>query len=209
MNHAVAFLDIDTQVDFMRPEGSLYVPGAESIIPNLRRLMDCVIESGLPVLSSADAHLPDDPSFSRWPPHCVVGTPGQRRIPETQLASALVVPNAPGAFIPPAPPAAQTVIEKAGYDITGNPNFDAVMDCMAPERLVAFGVATEYCVRASVLALLGRGIAIDLVADAIRGISEAASRNALEELIRAGARLVTTADVIAELCGAKVPSQRS
>ncbi len=208
MKGAVAFLDIDTQVDFMLPEGSLYVPGAETIIPNLRRLMNCACEHGLPILSSADAHLPDDPSFSRWPPHCVVGTPGQRRIPETQLASALVVPNQQGPFVPPAPRAGQTIIEKTDYDITSNPNFDAVLESLAPERMVAFGVATEYCVRSSALALLRRGAALEIVVDAIRGIDETASRNALEELAASGGRLVTTAEVITGFCGAKIPLQR-
>ena len=53
-----------------------YVPGAETIIPNLKRLMTYAGENRIPVLSSADAHQPDDPSFVRWPPHCVVGTTG-------------------------------------------------------------------------------------------------------------------------------------
>src|SRR5579885_2662099 len=99
MDGGWVFLDIDTQVDFMLPHGALYVPGAEQIIPNLRALMVYAQEHQIPVLSSADAHAPDDPSFAQWPPHCVVGTEGQRRIPETQLSPSLVIPNRLGALL--------------------------------------------------------------------------------------------------------------
>ena len=88
MSDLVVFFDVDTQADFMNPTGSLYVKGAETIVPNLKKLMDFARANNIPVLSSADAHAPDDPSFSEWPPHCVVGTPGQFRIPETSFPSA-------------------------------------------------------------------------------------------------------------------------
>lgn len=114
----LVFLDVDTQVDFMCATGSLYVPSAEQIIPNLERLMGYALEHRIPVLSSADAHSPDDPSFAKWPPHCVVGTPGQRRISETQLPSAAIVPNRPGAFDAPAEWSGQFIIEKQEYDVS-------------------------------------------------------------------------------------------
>ncbi len=101
MQEPVAFFDVDTQIDFMLPHGNLYVPGAEKIIPNLVRLMAFAREHDIPVISSADAHTPDDPEFKIWPPHCVIGTPGQKRIPETQLPGAVVVPSHASAFTPP------------------------------------------------------------------------------------------------------------
>src|SRR5207247_10978287 len=59
MSEPLVFLDVDTQVDFMLPTGSLYVPGAEQIIPHLKKLMNSAREHAIPVLSSADAHAPD------------------------------------------------------------------------------------------------------------------------------------------------------
>src|SRR5208337_828578 len=94
----LVFLDVDTQVDFMLPSGRLYVPHAEEIIPNLAELMLWARDHGIPIISSADTHAVDDPEFAQWPPHCVAGTPGQRRIPETLFADAVVVENRPGAF---------------------------------------------------------------------------------------------------------------
>lgn len=193
----MVFFDIDTQVDFMRPDGKLYVPGAEQVVPNLVKLMSFARERGAPVISSADAHTPDDPEFAIWPPHCVIGTPGQRRIPETQFADAVVVPSQPGAFVPPTEWPRQIIIEKPTYDTADNPNFDAILRALGPRRAVVFGVATEYCVRADVLALRERGFPVDLVVDAIKPITEAGGRKAIEEMKAAGVRLVRTADVCA------------
>ena len=197
MSEQLVFFDIDTQVDFMLPRGKLYVPGAEQIVPNLVRLMSFAREHKIPVLSSADAHPPDDPEFALWPPHCVSGTPGQRRIPETQFADATLVPNRPGAFVPPAKWPEQIIIEKPTYDTAANPNFDAILRALDPRRTVVFGVATEYCVRADALALRERGFPVDLVVDAIKPITEEGGRIAIEEMTAAGVRLVSTAEVCA------------
>jgi nicotinamidase/pyrazinamidase len=197
MSEQLVFFDIDTQVDFMLPHGKLYVPSAEQIVPNLVRLMSFAWEHGVPVVSSADAHTPDDPEFAIWPPHCVIGTPGQRRIPETQFADATVVPSRPGAFAPPTKWPAQIIIEKPTYDTAANPNFDAILGALDPRRTVVFGVATEYCVRADALALRERGFPVDLVIDAIKPITEEGGRKAIGEMTAAGVRLVSTAEVCA------------
>jgi nicotinamidase/pyrazinamidase len=201
MNEPQAYLDVDTQVDFMLPTGNLYVPGAEEIIPNLKRLMDYAREQGIPVLSSADAHAPDDPSFAEWPPHCVVGTPGQRRIPQTQWPNARIIPNRAGAFAPisiragtPAE-AGQTIVEKQEYDVTTNENFQAILAALGARRFVVFGVATEYCVRGSVLGLRKLGKPVNVVVDAIRAITEEGGKKAVKEMVAAGARLVTTEEI--------------
>lgn len=197
MSIPLVFFDIDTQVDFMLPHGKLYVPGAEEIVPNLAKLMSLARERDIPVISSADAHSPDDPEFAIWPPHCVVGTPGERRIPETQFESATIVPCRPGAFAPPARWSGQTVLEKQTYDTSDNPNFDAVVQSLGTRQAVVFGVATEFCVRADALALRQRGLAVDLVVDGIKAITEEGGQKALDELAKAGVRMVTTEEVIA------------
>jgi nicotinamidase/pyrazinamidase len=196
MHHRLAFLDVDTQADFMLPSGALYVPGAETIIPNLRALMHYARAHGILVISSADAHAPDDPSFAQWPPHCVSGTPGQLRIPETQLRSPLIIPNRPGFFKGPLPDRGQMIIEKIDYDVSSNLNFDAVVQTLGPRHFVAFGVATEFCVRASVLALMRQGFSVDVVSDTVKGITEEGHQNALREMRDAGVQLVTTADIL-------------
>lgn len=192
MSKPLVFLDVDTQVDFMLPHGSLCVPGAVDLIPNLKRLMNCAREQGIPVISSADAHPPDDPSFREWPPHCVVGTPGQRRISETDFGDATVIANRPDAFSPPREWKGQFIVEKQEYDVSTNANFDRILEALGPRRFVVFGVATDYCVLWSVRSLLKRGLEVDLVTDAIKGIKPEGEAQALEEMATAGARFIST-----------------
>ena len=191
----LAFFDVDTQFDFMDPRGSLYVKGAQEIRGRLQQLIAYAREHGIPILSSADAHPPDDPSFDEWPPHCVVGTAGQPRIPETQVPNASVVPNRPGAFAPPREWPAQIIIEKVEYDASTNANFAAILQALGERRFVVFGVATEYCVRSTVLSLLRIGCEVELVIDAVKAIDETSGREAVEEMVEAGAELVTTTAV--------------
>ncbi len=66
---------------------------------------------------------------------------------------------------------------------------------LAGRRAVVFGVATEYCVRATSLALRRRGFAVDVVADAIKAITDDGGRKALEELAAVGVRTVSTDEV--------------
>ena len=94
------FWDVDTQRDFMLPGGKLYVPGAEKLIPNLKRLVDLASDGSVFLVSTVDAHTPNDPEFRNWPPHCVQGTPGQQKIPETLTDDFLVVPNDPEFRLP-------------------------------------------------------------------------------------------------------------
>ena len=51
----IAFLDVDTQYDFMDPAGALHVRGAEALGPNLKRLTEYALARRIPVLASADA----------------------------------------------------------------------------------------------------------------------------------------------------------
>ncbi len=198
----LVFLDVDTQVDFMLPSGKLHVPQAEEIIPNLAKLMLWARAHTIPVISSADTHAPDDPEFARWPPHCVVGTPGQRRIPETLFPDGMVVESRPGAFQALQQWVGQIIVEKSMYDFTTNVNFDAILASLGQPRFVVFGVATEYCVLSAVLALRKRSLPIALVLDAIKPVSEEGGKKAIEEMVAAGARLVTTGEV----CRPPLPS---
>lgn len=191
----LVFFDVDTQVDFMTPAGRLYVPGAEQIVPNLQRLMQWARENEVPVISTADAHAADDPEFKTWPPHCVAGTPGQMRIPETRFPAATVIPCRAAAFEPPARWVGQFIVEKPTYSVEDNPNFDTLVQALGARRTLVCGVATEFCVRALALALRQRSFDVDLVVDAIRPINAEGGRQTLEELAAAGVRTVTTADV--------------
>ncbi len=197
----VVFWDVDTQVDFMLPGGKLYVPGAEKLIPNLKRLVDAAREGKVFLVSSADAHTPEDEELQQWPPHCMRGTPGQQKIPETLVQNPYVVPNRAGAQLPTDfSKISQVIVEKQKLDVFTNPNIGALLERLGRDaEFVVFGVVTEYCVSCAARGLLDRGRRVALVTDALQTLKPEDGQRALEELTAKGARLITTEQALALL----------
>jgi nicotinamidase-related amidase len=197
----LVLMDVDTQEDFMLPGGALArMPNVARIIPNLKRIFDYATERRLTILLATDAHVPDDPEFSTYgfPPHCVIGTTGQQRIPETNLTPTLVVPNQPDSFSAPLPQAEPLVVmvEKQHFSVGTNPNFPALLAALGPCHIVATGVASGGCVKQSILSLLQLGASVSIVVDAVGpDIHEEMGRAAIDELTELGVRPVTTEDV--------------
>lgn len=195
MDASRLFVDIDTQHDFIDADGRLSVPGAESLVEALGRLTAYAVREGIPILSSADAHRPDDPEFEQFPPHCLSGSDGQRKVAGTLLEAPVVVSPA-GDGLPSVQPR-QTIVEKTTFSMFSNPAVDAYLSRFAPARAVVYGVATDYCVRQAVEGLVERGIPVTVVIDAIAGVTVEGSRLALEEFEQAGVVLATTDEVVA------------
>jgi nicotinamidase/pyrazinamidase len=193
--HPIVFVDVDTQFDFMDPAGALYVPGAETLVPNLERLMAYAQERGIPVLASVDAHHGDDPEFEIFPPHCVAGTAGQAKITATLHPAAVTLPNQ---LVATDDILAQhaVVLEKTVFDMFGNPNADRVLAAWQAQHYVVFGVATDYCVKAAALGLRQRQYPVSLVIDAIKPVTPEGEAAALAELEAAGVSFVTTAEIL-------------
>src|SRR4051812_25577662 len=95
-----AFLDVDTQVDFIEPSGKLYARGAEAIKANVARLVALAQTAKLPLVASVDAHQEGDPEFGQFPPHCIRGTKGQEKLAETRSGREVFVPSAPAKTLP-------------------------------------------------------------------------------------------------------------
>jgi len=212
VSRSVIFWDVDTQADFMLPGGKLYVPGAEKLIPNLKRLTDAARQGRVFIVGDACTHAPDDPEFERFPPHCVRGTPGAEIIPETRAEKVLIVPNRAGPAIPAnLSEFQQVILEKQTLDVFDNPNAEKVLERVveftdADAEMVVFGVVTEYCVRLAAKGLLDRGRRVALVRDAIETLKAEDGRKAIEELTSLGARLVTTDQALVSLDGIRSQS---
>jgi nicotinamidase/pyrazinamidase len=209
---SVVFWDVDTQRDFMRPEGKLYVPKAEKIIPNLKRLVDAARKGRVLLVSSACAHVPDDEEFKDFPPHCMVGTRGQKKIPETLTRRPYIVSNKPNARLPKRfKPGQQIVIEKRKLDVFSNPNIERVLarirKSARPREFVVFGVVTEYCVRCAALGLLKRGERVAIVTDTIETLKPSEGKKTLAGLKARGARLISTEEALALVTGMGKPLQ--
>jgi nicotinamidase/pyrazinamidase len=185
------FLDVDTQRDFMLPTGALYVRGAERILPKLRRLFDFARKNEISILSSVDAHVADDPEFKQFPPHCVQGTEGQRKVDETLLPRPLIFQQQPvDRNLPEAVRRHQQIIvEKQSLDLFSNPIAERLVRVLPP-RAIVFGVATEYCVKIACLGLRRLGVQTVLITDAVRALAPKTEKEAVEEMRRAGVEFI-------------------
>jgi nicotinamidase/pyrazinamidase len=185
----------------MLPGGKLYVPGAEKIIPNLKRLVDAARRGRVLLVSDACQHTPDDPEFATFPPHCVRGTPGAQIVPEALADQYFVVPNERGFKLPQNLfDYQQIVIEKQTLDVFDNPLTDKIVSHLPKDaQYFVFGVVTEYCVRLAAKGLLERGRKVSLVEDAIETLKPEAGRLTCNELRSLGARFVSTDQALASL----------
>jgi nicotinamidase/pyrazinamidase len=188
------FWEVDVQADFMLPGGKLYVPGAEKLLPNIRRLTDAARQGKVFLVSHGDFHTPDDPEFKIFPPHCVKGTPGSDLVPEALTQQFVRVPNVAEAKLPDDLPAyQQIVLEKQTLDIFQSRHADALVQKLGNHaEFVVFGVVTEYCVGCAAKGLLARGRRVALVEDAIETLKPEDGQKAIAELLTLGARLTTT-----------------
>jgi nicotinamidase/pyrazinamidase len=208
MNQRMVFWDVDTQRDFMDADGKLYVPDAESIKPLLKRLTDYAHERGIRIVASADDHAPGDrelsaaPDFHEtFPEHCMRGTPGAEKIPETALFAPLVVEPEP---VPRQPFARQLaghegdiLLRKHWFDVFTNANSGVVLETLAPEAVVVYGVALDVCNRYAIEGLLARGVPrVYAVTDATRAIHQEDVPALLASWRGRGVRLVTTEQVL-------------
>lgn len=196
----IVFIDIDTQFDFMRPEGKLYVGGAKDIIPELKTLTAIAVKSGILIISSVDSHIKNDPEFKQFPKHCLIGSRGQKKIPETLLKRHIFIPDK-------ILNKRELLLRIRGYKqlIVQKDNYYTFMDLNLLRILKAFkaafvyGVALDYCVRAAVLDLLQAGLNINLVVDAIQSIDPERGKLLLAQFKKSGVKLIKAKDVRAEI----------
>ena len=188
-----ALLIVDLQNDFC-PGGALPVADGDRIVPTANRLAAQTAVLGLPVYASRDWHPADSLHFAAhggpWPAHCVAGTAGARLHPDLALPSgAMIVTKG-------------STREEHGYSafegrVAGRGLLLDDLRARGVDHLVVCGLATDYCVRASVLDARAHGLGVTVVEDAIRAVDVAPGdgTRALAEMRQAGATLTPAADV--------------
>lgn len=205
LSRNVVFWEVDVQADFMLPGGKLYVPGAEKLLPNIRRLTDAARQGRVFLVSHGCYHTEDDPEFSTYPPHCVKGTPGSRLVPEALAEQVITVPNEPAASLPDDFSRYQQILlEKQTLDIFKTIHADELVERLGPDvEFVVFGVVTEYCVGFAAKGLLERGRRVSVVRDAIETLNSKDGNRTVAELQSIGATLITTDQALALLNSAR------
>jgi nicotinamidase/pyrazinamidase len=192
----VGLLVVDVQNDFADPGGSLYVTGGEQVVPLINAEIERAREAGTKVFYTQDWHPESTPHFEKdggiWPVHCVQGSWG------AEFHADLVVDG--------------PVIQKGsngedGYSgftmrdpVSGETIPTPLADRLAQAgvtRLVIAGLATDYCVKSTVLDARERGYPITVLQNGIRAVDlePGDGDRAVEEMLAAGALLESRASV--------------
>ncbi|MGH9749789.1 MAG: cysteine hydrolase family protein [Candidatus Polarisedimenticolia bacterium] len=210
------FWDVDTQHDFIMPGGRLYIEGAETILPRLSALTRFAREKKIPVLGSVDYHAPEDEEISEhpdfrdtYPPHCLAGSAGQEKVPETRPAEVLWIDTRPEdketlkQQVRDALESGRSVIfRKQRFDVFSNPNVDTVLDVVRPDRVVVYGVALDVCDRYAIEGLLQRRrFRVALVKDATRAIRPREGEALVGQWAASGVCILSTDQVIGGALG--------
>ncbi len=180
-----ALIVVDVQRDFL-PGGSLAVPCGDAVIPILNQYAREFSRRRLPVFATRDWHPQDHCSFAarggRWPPHCVAGTPG------ADFPATLVLPPETEVVSKGMSPGADAY---SGFEGTHLATRLAELGC---KRLFIGGLATDYCVRATVRDALAAGFEVVILEDAVRAVDvkPGDGQRALAELAAQGAERLTS-----------------
>ena len=210
------FWDVDTQLDFIMPDGRLYIQGAETILPKLSALTGFARDKGVPLLGSVDYHSVKDAEISdrpdlrdTFPPHCLAGTPGQDKVEATRPRDPLWIDSSPEdkealkqKVRRHLDRGGEVLFRKQRFDVFSNPNVDTVLEAVRPDRIVVYGVALDVCDRYAVEGLLDRRrYRVALVRDATRAIHPEEGESLVHDWAARGVCLLTTDQVIGGVLG--------
>jgi nicotinamidase/pyrazinamidase len=189
-----ALVVVDVQNDFADPSGSLTVRGGEALVTRVNRQIDKAVAAGATVVYTQDWHPPSTPHFEKdggiWPVHCVAGTWGAELHPRLMVAGEIVRKGTNGedgysGF---------TMRDPVSGEEIPTP-LEGMLRERGIERVVVCGLATDYCVNATVLDARRLGFETAVVVDACAAVNlqPGDGEEALDAMRAAGAELTTTA----------------
>lgn len=203
MGNTVLF-GVDPQNDFGHPAGSLYCKGGYEIVGGGIILMEHALLQKWPIDLSADCHPPDSEHFKRWPPHCIRGTWGAAFLSGILDFNHIHYFDGDFNYF-----FKGTQKNEDGYDPfegrnTSGKSPEEVMGDPAETTIIAWGIATNFCVRAFVLTARSKGYQVYVVLDACRAVPTSnnppsdfiTEKQAIEEMETAGAIMTTVEEVI-------------
>ena len=182
-----ALIIVDVQRDFCS-EGALPVPEGERIIPVLNKYIEKFSKAGGLIVATRDWHPPNHISFKNyggtWPPHCIQGTPGADFHPDLKLPKeSKIVSKASQA-------------DKEAYSGFDGTDLERELRDAGIRRVFVGGLATDYCVKSTVLDALNLGFETVLLLDAIKGVdvNPGDSERAIKEMLESGAKKASLSD---------------
>ncbi len=210
MRYNTVFWNVDTQYDFMKPDGKLPVnggEGAEHIEPQLRELTELADRYDVTVVNTADYHTPESEELvfegepdldSTFPPHCMENTEGADYIGATEPEDPAVFDWRGDYDIAGRLEGTDRdiVVYKDRFDVfEGSPHTEDVVNYLDPDRAFVYGVATDVCVDQAVNGLIERGVEVYAVEDAIEGIDPQKSAEAVRSWEEKGAKTIHTEEI--------------
>ena len=197
MPEKAALLIVDVQNDFC-PGGALQIRDGDKVIEPINRAAQLFRAAALPVLASRDWHPPQTKHFrdfgGDWPVHCVAGTTGAEFHPDLRLPAGTMV------LSKGIDPALDGYSAFEGVSADGLPLAELLSE-LGVQRLYIGGLATDYCVLATILEARQRGLAVTVLSDAIAAVEvfPGDAVAALAKITGAGAQLANIADLPAKL----------
>ena len=192
----IIFMDIDMQNDFAHKKGALYAKGSDKIIGNVKKLTTFARKNKILIVSSRDTHTSDDPEFKDFPPHCVAGTWGNRKLKQSLLSRYTVLTIGKDyshaqleGFVKNFN---QIIWEKETIDVFSNPNLSRLLEVVFPDKVYLYGLITEYCIKTAIEGLLKMGFSVTLIYDAIHAISKTEKRRLFSQWKKKGVKFTTT-----------------
>ena len=187
-----ALIVVDVQNDFADPRGSLYVRGGEEVVPVINQEIDLAAAGGATVVYTQDWHPESTPHFAKdggiWPVHCVQGTWGAEFYPQLHVEGEVVRKGSGG---------------EDGYSgfSTRHPEtgeerpteLEHLLRERGVSRVVVAGLATDYCVKETVIDAAAKGFDVALLPEAVRAVElePGDAQRAMEDVHRAGATIVS------------------
>ncbi len=181
-----ALLIVDVQNDFC-PAGSLAVPQGDKIVPPLNKYIRFFSKKNWPVFAARDWHPVRTKHFQpfggSWPVHCLQNTFGAQFHPGLKLPKEAVL------LYKGMDPEKDSYSAFQAEDL-GGMKLVALLNRLGTKELYVGGLATDYCVRSSVLDALKQGFKVRLLTDAIQGVDlkPRDGEKAVKEMVQKGAK---------------------
>jgi nicotinamidase/pyrazinamidase len=204
------FYDVDTQRDFILPEGALHGPSAVAIVPALKAVTDFARERKIRIVASVCRHFVGDRELQScggpYPDHCMNGTSGQLKIDETNPTAPLFVGNdrdlSNVEFAALIGYPGELIVEKQDLHLfSGNRNARKLIAHLFERYrdVVVYGVFTDLCVDLVVRDFAKYDRKVHVVTDAIAALDEGNARAAIEAWKAAGIDLLSFAELRSRL----------
>jgi nicotinamidase/pyrazinamidase len=204
----IGVIVVDVQGDFTKlKNGSLAVEGTdEAYIKAVEENTKKLKEAGFPIFATQDWHPANHLSFFTnhrgmkvfdviklhgkdqvlWPPHCVQKTPGAKVLLDEKLFKAIVKKGINPQYD-----------SYSGFQDDGGKktDMDKLLKKDKIKKLVVYGIATDYCVRATALDAVAAGYKVIMIKNLSRGVAPDTSQKAIEEMKAKGVVVIDDLDL--------------